>query len=92
MTAWQVLTANSTAPNGSTAWAHLQAQEGGGGGGDVIINPIAQLNSQLSSGSLTASSADGSLTLTPTGAVLTIQPTSPTLSMDIQHGSINHSG
>ncbi len=30
MTAWHVLTANSTASGGSTAWLHLNSQAGGG--------------------------------------------------------------
>ena len=36
--AFELLTEHSTAPSGSTAWEHLNAQEGGGGGtGDVYI-------------------------------------------------------
>lgn len=35
MTAWEILTAGSTLPNG-TAWDHLNSQ--GGGGGPVTLN------------------------------------------------------
>ena len=31
-TAWEILVAQSTLPVNNTAWAHLNAQEGGGGG------------------------------------------------------------
>lgn len=36
MTAWEILTSNSTLPSG-TAWQHLNSQ-GGGGGSGVIVN------------------------------------------------------
>ena len=35
MNAWQTLVANSTAPDGSSAWVHLQNQRSGTG--DIII-------------------------------------------------------
>jgi len=38
MTAWEILTGNSTAPIGSTAWVHLNNQQGGTGGGYVIVD------------------------------------------------------
>ena len=37
MSAWTILTGNSTAPNGSTAWIHLNNQAGGSGGGTIIV-------------------------------------------------------
>ena len=38
MTAWSILTGNSTAPEGSTAWVHLNNQQGGGGAGTIIVD------------------------------------------------------
>lgn len=35
-TAWDLLIENSTAPGGSTAWEHLNSQDGGGGGSFVL--------------------------------------------------------
>ena len=35
-TAWDLLIENSTAPDGSTAWEHLNAQDGGGSGSFVL--------------------------------------------------------
>jgi hypothetical protein len=35
-TAWELLIENSSAPDGSTAWEHLNAQEGGGSGSFVL--------------------------------------------------------
>ena len=40
MSAWTILTGNSTAPQGSTAWIHLNNQAGGSGGGDIIVGGI----------------------------------------------------
>ena len=37
MNVWQLITANSSAPTGSTAWQHLNAQKSGEGSGRVII-------------------------------------------------------
>ena len=37
--AFELLTQNSASPNGSTAWAHMNAQQQGGGGhGDVYVD------------------------------------------------------
>lgn len=36
MTAWQILTQNSTAPASATAWVHLMSQSGEGGGQDIF--------------------------------------------------------
>ena len=45
MTAWEILTAGSTLPNG-TAWDHLNAQ-GGGGGGPVTLNIYGETVAEL---------------------------------------------
>lgn len=45
MTAWEILTAGSTLPNG-TAWGHLNAQ-GGGGGGPVTLNIYGETVAEL---------------------------------------------
>jgi hypothetical protein len=37
MNVWQLITANSTAGPGATAWQHLNAQKSGEGSGRVII-------------------------------------------------------
>ena len=44
MTAWEILTAGSTLPNG-TAWDHLNAQ--GGGGGPVTLNIYGETVAEL---------------------------------------------
>ena len=60
MTAWEVLTAGSTLPNG-TAWDHLNAQGGGGGGpvtlniyGETVAELEAAMDAELESGELAA--------------------------------------
>jgi len=45
MTAWEILTAGSTLPNG-TAWDHLNAQ-GGDGGGPVTLNIYGETVAEL---------------------------------------------
>ena len=47
MTAWDLLIAYSTAPAGSDAWTHLNAQEGGGDG-TVIVGGIRTVDKGLS--------------------------------------------
>lgn len=49
MSAWTILTGNSTAPVGSIAWVHLNNQAGGGAG-DIFIGPIlaADIDLELS--------------------------------------------
>jgi len=47
MTAWSILTGNSTAPIGSIAWVHLNNQVGDGGG-TVIIGGNRTANMELS--------------------------------------------
>ena len=42
MSAWSILTGNSTAPASSTAWVHLNNQAGGGG--TVIVGGIRTAN------------------------------------------------
>ena len=42
--AWQILTGNSSAPGGSSAWVHLMNQQGGG---PSIIQVFAELDVQL---------------------------------------------
>ena len=44
MTAWEILTAGSTLPNG-TAWEHINAQ--GGGGGPVTLNIYGETVAEL---------------------------------------------
>ena len=44
MTAWEILTAGSTLPNG-TAWDHLNAQ--GGGSGPVTLNIYGETVAEL---------------------------------------------
>lgn len=39
MTAWQILTGNSTLPSG-TAWQHLNNQQGGNGGEPIYIERL----------------------------------------------------
>lgn len=42
--AFELLTEHSTAPSGSTAWEHINAQEGGGGtAGDVYISEMVTI-------------------------------------------------
>lgn len=46
MTAWDILIANSTAPNGSIAWLHLNSQTGGGligGRADLAITATSEV-------------------------------------------------
>ena len=47
MTAWDLLIAYSTAPDGSDAWTHLNAQEGGGAG-TVIVGGMRTVDKGLS--------------------------------------------
>jgi hypothetical protein len=49
MSAWLILIANSTAPNGSIAWLHLNSQSGGGGliGGRADLTLIASNESLM---------------------------------------------
>lgn len=59
MTAWEILTAGSTLPNG-TAWDHLNAQGGGGGAvtlniyGETVAELEAAMDAELESGELAA--------------------------------------
>lgn len=47
MTAWSILTGNSTAPAGSSAWQHLNSQGAGTGGtGTIIIGGITSVELQ----------------------------------------------
>ena len=91
MTAWNVLTANSTAPPGSTAWTHLNAQQGGGSGGTV--NAIASLTTSASKASLTVSNANGSLDFKPTSPTLTLTiKDNEEISLGVNNGSIDYHG
>ena len=60
MTAWEILTAGSTLPNG-TAWDHLNAQCGGGGGpvtlniyGETVAELEAAMDAELEDNEITA--------------------------------------
>ena len=59
MTAWEILTAGSTLPNG-TAWDHLNAQAGGGGPvtlniyGETVAELEAAMNAELEDNEITA--------------------------------------
>jgi len=58
MTAWEILTAGSTLPNG-TAWDHLNAQAGGGSitlniYGETVAELEAAMNAELESPELAA--------------------------------------
>ena len=46
MTAWEILTAGSTLPNG-TAWEHINAQGGGSGGPPVTLNIYGETVAEL---------------------------------------------
>ncbi len=46
MTTWDLLTANSDAPIGSTAWVHINSITGGGDGDTVIV--LGELTSSVS--------------------------------------------
>ena len=59
MTAWEILTAGSTLPNG-TAWEHINAQGGGGGPvtlniyGETVAELEAAMNAELEDNEITA--------------------------------------
>lgn len=52
MTAWSILTANSVAPVGSDAWAHLNAQQAGS---DCPATAIQSIAATVSTSAATAS-------------------------------------
>lgn len=90
MTAWSILTANSTSPNGSTAWAHLNAQQGGGTG--TSVNAIAQIVGAARNGALSVTNANGSLTFKPTSPTLSLSVRDDSLELGVNNGSIDYNG
>ena len=55
MNAWDLLTAKSSAPDGSTAWEHVNAITGDSGGGGSQITIIGELSSSVSNTLVTSS-------------------------------------
>lgn len=91
MTAWEILTGNSTAPIGSTAWVHLQNQQGGSGGDVYQVTPTESLDLILSVGGADLLTASGSLQLETTAPTLEIEVQSGEMDLGLSHGEITNS-
>jgi hypothetical protein len=53
-TAWELLIENSSAPDGSTAWEHLNAQEGGGSGG-FVLSSVESVSTEIKTSTIDSS-------------------------------------
>lgn len=71
-TAWELLTENSVAPVGSTAWEHLQAQEGG-----TVVTGVFNLVDKYT---VCLAKVDSSVTIEALQAVTTLS----SVSADVQ--------
>lgn len=80
MTAWEVLTANSSLPSG-TAWAHLNAQQGGG---PITVQYFGELEAELLMADLDADIDQGDIEAELESAELEAELDNNTIEADIE--------